>query len=109
MPSWEPRGSNNSIWGHFWSKFEYLTRSVPYIRSPPNCCVNVFEETQSSIILNVLWCYFVFTNVPNCEVLSIKTIIWIIFCQNVGSLVPIYWVPPTVMQLILKKFHQSLS
>ena len=58
------------------------------------------------------WCYFVLSNHSNWEFICIIPIFEVIFGQNMGIWPPgviIYRVTPTVLPLILKKYHYGLS
>jgi hypothetical protein len=94
-------GQNLGIWPPGW----------PAIGSPHCFAIN-FEEIPSCFVLNVFCGYFELSNGPNWDVIWIIPIFGVIFGQNLGIWPP-GWpyigLPPTVVQLILKKYHHALS
>ena len=111
---WSKYGSsfdNSNIWGLSWSKCGYLTPGVSISRGTPHCYAINFEEIPSCFVLNVVLWLLCIIKWSNSEVIWIIPIfgfflvkMWVFDppgCPCIG-------LPPTVMQLILKKYHHAL-
>ena len=78
----------------------------PCIGLPPAVLQLILKKYHHALSWMYICGYFTLSNGPNREVIWIIQIFWLIFGQNVGI-----WLPgiSTVMQLILKKYHHTLS
>ena len=83
----------------------FLPPGVPIYSVPLYCYAVDYEDIASRFNLNVFFGYFVLSNDPNWEDFCIISIFGVVFGQNLGFStpgVPIYRVPPTFWQLLVK-------
>jgi hypothetical protein len=78
-----------NIWGHFWSKFGYLTpRGDHFMVSPPAVWQFILEKYYHTLPQIHFCGYFISSKGPHLEVICILTIFGVIFGQNVGTWSP---------------------
>ena len=84
----------------------------PRIGLLPTVMAFIWKKYHYALSWMYICGYFVLSNGPNKEILWIILIFGVIFGQNVGFWPPgcsYIGLPPTVLPLILKKYHYGLS
>ncbi len=84
-----------------------------YIELPLNILQLILKKYHHALSWMYFCGYFALRNGPNWEVIFIIAIFGDIFGQNLGISpppgCPYIWLPPTVLQLMLKKYHHAFS